>query len=73
MPIHTKVSALKALTTIHSLLSSGHYPHAHHEAVGQSLVFIQTLHATALEDALADPSADTVPELLSIREANVQS
>jgi len=58
-----KISALKALTTVHSLLVSGLFQVKHHEIINESMKFISSLHAQVMAEASSHPDADLVPEL----------
>lgn len=69
--LQDKVQAAKALVTAHSLLGVGMFQHRHQEALTQSLQFLAALHKQILEECLAHPDADLIPDLVEYKkEAN---
>ncbi len=60
--------AMRHISIAHTLLDRGSFRHTEHQAVNDSLIFLQSLHAQVKEKAWAHPEVDLIPELKQIRE-----
>lgn len=63
-----KLSAIKALVTVHSLLGVGMFQHRHTPQLTESLKFLESLHKQVMEEALQHPDADKAPELVEYKQ-----
>lgn len=63
----SKVGALKAIVTIHSLLHEGNFQVQTFPAIQSSLEFLKSLHKQVVGDALQHPQAEQVPELKQLK------
>lgn len=68
--LQEKVAGIRALAQVHNLLGKGTYTVNAHEAVKQSLAFIESLHQQLVDEALQHPQVDTVPELSNLKKAD---
>lgn len=67
-----QLKSLGSLSTINDLLQNGAFPHKYRFALDQGLSFVQALHKIAMDEALKDPQADLVPELVALKEARAK-
>ena len=67
--LQDKLSAIKALVTVHSLLGAGMFQVRNAKTVEDSIQFITALHQQVMEEALNHPDADKVQELIDYKAA----
>jgi hypothetical protein len=65
--LQDQLSAIRALAATHDLISKGSFNVSKLGQVEQSILFLQSLHAQCIEQALAHPSANEVPELVEVQ------
>lgn len=63
-----KINALKAITTVHSLLGVGMFQHRHSEALSESIKFMEALHKQVMDEALLHPDSDKSAELVEFKQ-----
>ena len=63
-----KVQALRALVTTYNLFNEGSFPLRCMQAALSAQNFLQSLHGSLVEEALAHPDADKVPEIKEMKD-----
>jgi hypothetical protein len=65
--LQDQLSAVRALASVHNLITNGTYGISKFEQVDKCIEFIKSLHEQCMQQCLSHPRSNEVPELDQVR------